>query len=80
MRAGKAGFIPELSAFVRQTHQEGVPFLRNTFTTVGLSFSWPLLDGGRKAYVVSQRNALVNQAHEEVQQLRRRLQIDLGKG
>jgi len=79
VRAGKADFIPEVSAFARQTHQDGAPFLRNNYTSYGLTLSWSIFDGGRKAYVVSQRNALLTQASEDRDRLRRRVEIDLGK-
>jgi multidrug efflux pump subunit AcrB/outer membrane protein TolC len=79
LRASKADYIPEVSAFVRQSHQEGVPFLESNFTTVGLSLSWSILDGGRKASVVSQRNAQVAEASEDRDRLRRRVEVDLGK-
>jgi multidrug efflux pump subunit AcrB/outer membrane protein TolC len=72
-------YIPDLSAFVRQTHQEGLPFVQSNFTTVGLSLSWTLFDGGRKAGVVNQRSAQVSEAIEDRDRLRRRVKVDLGK-
>jgi len=79
VRAGKADFLPEVSAFARQTHQDGAPFLRSNYSSFGLTLSWSIFDGGRKAYVVSQRNALLSQASEDRDRLRRRVEIDLGK-
>jgi outer membrane protein TolC len=79
LRAGKADFIPEISVFARQTHQEGVPFLRSNLTSAGLTLSWTLFDWGKKAGVVSQRAALVSQASENLRRLRSRVEIDLGK-
>jgi multidrug efflux pump subunit AcrB/outer membrane protein TolC len=79
LRAGKADYIPEVSAFVRQTHQEGLPFVQSNFTTVGVSMSWSIFDGGRKASVVHQRNAQVAQASDDRDRLRRRVEVDLGR-
>jgi outer membrane protein TolC len=79
LKAGKAEYIPGISAFARQTHQEGVPFLQSNSTTVGLTLSWSILDWGKKAGVVSQRAALVSQATENHRRLRNRVEIDLGK-
>ncbi|MFZ1613452.1 MAG: efflux RND transporter permease subunit [Holophaga sp.] len=79
LRAGKADYIPEISAFARHTYQDGVPFLRNTSTTVGLTLAWSIFDWGKKTGVVSQRSALVNQASENHRRIRTRVEIDLGK-
>ena len=79
LAAGKAEYIPDVNVFVRQTHQEGLPFVQSNLTTVGVSMSWSIFDGGRKASVVSQRNALVAQASDDRDRLRRRVEVDLGK-
>jgi multidrug efflux pump subunit AcrB/outer membrane protein TolC len=79
LRAGKDDYIPEVSAFARQTYQHGVPFLRSNSMTVGLTLSWTVFDWGKKSGVVGQRAALVNQATENQRRLRNRVEIDLGK-
>ncbi len=79
LRAGKNEYIPEVSAFARQTYQHGVPFLRNNSTSVGLTLSWSIFDWGKKAGVVSQRAAVVSQASENQRRVRNRVEIDLGK-
>jgi multidrug efflux pump subunit AcrB/outer membrane protein TolC len=79
LNAGKAEYIPDVNVFVRQTHQEGLPFVISNFTSVGVSMSWSIFDGGRKASVVHQRNALVAQACDDRDRLRQRVEVDLGK-
>ena len=79
LRAAKADYIPELTAYATTGHEEGVPFIRQNATAFGLSLSWKIFDGGRKAAVVSERSALVNQASENQHRLRQRVEIDLGK-
>ena len=68
-----------MNVFVRQTHQEGLPFVQSNLTTVGVSMSWSIFDGGRRASVVHERNAQVAQASDDRDRLRRRVEIDLGK-
>lgn len=80
LSAGRADYIPELSAFAKHTYQDGVPFLRHRSMTVGLSLSWNLFDWGKRSGVVSQRAALVSQAEENLRRIRQRLEIDLDKG
>ena len=79
LKAGRADYLPEISAFARQTHQEGLPFIPNNATTFGLTMTWTVFDWGRKAGVVSQRAAQVSEASEDYRRLRSRVAIDLGK-
>ena len=79
LNAGKADYLPEISAFARQSHQEGCPFLPNNATSYGLTLTWSIFDWGKRAGVVSQRNALVLQASENHHRLHSRVAIDLGK-
>lgn len=79
LKAGKADYIPEISAFALQTHQDGMPFLRNNSTTIGLKLSWSIFDWGKKAGMVSQRAAMASQASENQRRIRNRVEIDLGK-
>jgi multidrug efflux pump subunit AcrB/outer membrane protein TolC len=80
LRAAKADFfIPDVYAFAAQTHIDGIDYLRRDSTTAGVALSWTIFDGGRKAYVISERNALVNQATENKRRVRQRVEIDLGK-
>jgi outer membrane protein TolC len=79
LRAAKADYIPEVGVFFTQTHQEGLPFVTSNFNVVGVKMSWSLFDGGRKASVVHQRNAMVAEATEDRDRLSRRVEIDLDK-
>jgi outer membrane protein TolC len=79
LRAAKADYIPEITAYATQGHEEGVPFIRQNATVFGLTLSWKIFDGGRKASVVSERSALVSQASENQRRIRQRVEIDLGK-
>jgi multidrug efflux pump subunit AcrB/outer membrane protein TolC len=79
LKAGKSEYIPELGAFIRQTHQDGVPFVQANSTTYGLSLSWNILDWGKRSGVVNQRAALVSQASSNYDRIRNRAEIDLDK-
>ncbi len=80
LAAGRADYIPEVSAFARHTYQEGVPFLRHRSMTVGLTLSWNLFDWGKRQGVIGQRAALVSQAEENLRRVKHRVEIDLDKG
>lgn len=79
LRAARADYIPELTAYITTGHEEGVPFINQNASAFGLTLSWKLFDGGRKAGVVQERSAQVNQASENQHRLRQRVEIDLGK-
>ncbi len=79
LKAGKAEYIPEVGVFIRQTHQDGVPFVQANSTSYGLSLSWNILDWGKRSGVVKQRAALVNQATSNYDRVRNRAEIDLDR-
>ncbi|MBI1752787.1 MAG: efflux RND transporter permease subunit [Acidobacteria bacterium] len=79
LKAGKAEYIPEMGAFVRRTHQDGLPFVQANSTSYGLSLSWNIFDWGKRSGVVKQRAALVNQASSNYDHVRSRTEIDLDK-
>jgi outer membrane protein TolC/preprotein translocase subunit SecF len=79
LKAGKSEYIPEVGAFIRQTHQDGVPFVQANSTTYGLSLSWSIFDWGKRAGVVNQRAALVSQASTNYDRIHNRTEIDLDK-
>lgn len=79
IKAAKSEFIPDVSAFVRQTYQDGVPFVEHNTTTYGIALTWTLWDWGKRSGVVGQRAALGNQASENYHRIRNRVEIDLDK-
>lgn len=79
LKAGKAEYIPDLGVFVRQTHQDGVPFVQANSTSYGLSLSWSILDWGKRSGVVRQRAALVSQASCNYDRIRNRAEMDLDR-
>lgn len=79
LKAGKSEYIPELGAFVRQTHQDGLPFVQANSTSYGLSLSWNILDWGKRSGVVHQRAAMVNAATYDFDRIRNRAEIDLDR-
>jgi len=79
LKAGKSEYIPEVGAFIRQTHQDGLPFVQANSTSYGLSLSWTILDWGKRSGVVHQRAALVSQASSNYDRVRNRNEIDLDR-
>jgi outer membrane protein TolC len=79
LKAGKAEYIPDISAFVRQTYQDGVPFVEHNTTTCGIALTWTLWDWGKRSGVVGQRAAQASQASENYRRIRNRTEISLDR-
>jgi multidrug efflux pump subunit AcrB/outer membrane protein TolC len=77
--AARAEFIPEIGAFAQYIHENGAPFVAPNNGAVGLHLTWTLFEFGKRRGQVSERQAQVAQAEENLAQVRRRVQIDVEK-
>jgi len=79
VRAARAEYIPEISAFAQHEYQDGAPFLSRNNGTVGLHMTWTILEFGKRRGQVSEREAELAQAEENLSHLRNRVRIDVEK-
>ena len=79
LRAARAEYIPEVSAFAQHEYQNGAPFLSRNNGTAGLHMTWTILEFGKRRGQVSEREAEVAQAEENLAHLRNRIRIDVEK-
>lgn len=77
--AARAEYIPELGAFAKYIHENGAPFVAPNNGAVGLHLTWTVVEFGKRRSQVSERQAEVAQAEENLVQMRRRVQIDVEK-
>ena len=68
--AAKTAYIPDITAFARQSYQNGVPFLVHNFGTFGVSLSYDVFDFGKRRAAVREREAQLAQAEENLQRLK----------
>jgi len=68
--AAKSAYIPDVTAFARQSYQDGIPFLVHNFGTFGISLSYELFDFGKRRAAVREREAQLAQAEENLQRLK----------
>jgi outer membrane protein TolC len=66
VRLAKADYVPDIAAFARYTYSDHVPFLARNFGSFGVQFSYDLFDGGRRRAAVSESNARLAQARENL--------------
>jgi multidrug efflux pump subunit AcrB/outer membrane protein TolC len=77
--AARAEYIPELGAFAQYIHENGAPFVSPNNGVAGLHLTWTVFEFGKRRGQVSERQAEVAQAEENLAQVRRRVQIDVEK-
>ena len=66
VRAAKYEYIPDVEAFARYSYTDNVPFLARNFGSFGVHLSYELFDGGKKRYMLRERDAQVAQAKENL--------------
>ena len=59
-------YVPDVDAFARYSYQNNVPFLARNFGSFGVHFGYDLFDAGRKRAVLSEREAQLSQAKENL--------------
>jgi outer membrane protein TolC len=77
--AARAEYIPEVGAFVQYIHENGAPFVSPNNGAIGLNLKWTVFEFGKRRGQVSERQAQVAQAEENLVQVRRRVQVDVEK-
>jgi multidrug efflux pump subunit AcrB/outer membrane protein TolC len=79
VRAARAEYIPEIGAFAQHVYQNGAPYLSHNNGVVGLHMTWTMFEFGKRRGQVSEREAEVAQAEENLARLRNRVRIDADK-
>ena len=75
--AAKSAYIPDVSAFARQSYQNGVPFLVHNFGTFGVNFSYDVFDFGKRRAAVREREARLAQAEENLERLKEAVSVQI---
>jgi len=68
--AAKSAYIPDITAYARQSYQDGVPFLVRNFGTFGVNLTWDVFDFGKRRAAVREREAQLEQAEENLRRLK----------
>ncbi len=79
LRAAHAEYIPDISAFAQHIYQDGAPFLSRNNGAFGVRMDWTLFEFGKRRGQVSEREAEVAQAEENLAHLKNRVRIDVEK-
>jgi outer membrane protein TolC len=68
--AAKTVYIPDITAYARQSYQDGVPFLVRNFGTFGVNMTWDVFDFGKRRAAVREHEAQLAQAEENLRRLK----------
>ena len=75
--AAKSAYIPDITAYARQSYQDGVPFLVRNFGTFGVNLNWDVFDFGKRRAAVREREAQLAQAEENLRRLKEEVAVGI---
>ena len=75
VRLAKADYVPDITAFARQSYQNNVPFLARNFGSFGVHFGYDLFDGGKKRSTLREREAQLAQAKENLARVKDEVEL-----
>ena len=73
--AAKTAYIPDITAFARYSHQDGVPFLVHNFGTFGVDLTYDVFDFGKRRAAVRERAAQLAQAEQNLERLKEEVAV-----
>jgi len=75
--SAESAYIPDVTAYARQSFQDGVPFLVRNFGTFGVSLNWDVFDFGKRRAAVRESEAQLAQAEENVRRLKDEVAVSI---
>lgn len=73
--AARSAYLPDVTAFARQSFQDGVPFLVRNFGTFGVLLNWDVFDFGKRRAGVREREAELAAAEENLVRLKEEVAV-----
>jgi len=75
--SAKTAYIPDVTAFARQSYQDGIPFFVRNFGTFGASVTWDVFDFGKRRATVREREDQLAEAEENVRRLKEEVAVSI---
>jgi len=75
--AAKAAYIPDVTAYARQSYQDGIPFFVRNFGTFGVSLTWEVFDFGKRRATLRERQDQLAEAEENVRRLKDEVAVSI---
>jgi len=80
LSAARAEYIPDVTGFVQNIHQNGTPLLPNNTEVVGFRSEFTISEFGKRIGLVRERHSQVSEAQENVHHTESQVRIDIEKG
>jgi outer membrane protein TolC len=80
LNAARAEYIPDVTGFVQNIHQNGTPLLPGNTEIVGFRSEFTISEFGKRIGLVKERHAQVSEAKENVHHAESQVRIDIEKG
>jgi outer membrane protein TolC len=77
--SAKSAYLPDITAYARQSYQDGVPFLVHNFGTFGVSLNYDVFDFGKRRAAVREHDAELAQAEENLRRLKDQVAVSIEK-
>jgi len=77
--AAKSAYLPDITAYARQSYQDGVPFLVRNFGTFGVNLDWDVFDFGKRRASVRERGAQLAEAEENLRRLKEEVAVKIDR-
>ncbi len=77
--AAKHDYIPDLGLFGSYIHQDGISFVRDNITMVGVQMKWDVFDWGKKRSTLGQREMQLLQANHNLERIKQKVEVAVGK-
>jgi len=75
--AAKSAYLPDITAYARDSYQDGVPFLVRNFGTFGVNLDWNVFDFGKRRAAVREREAQLAEAEENLSRLKEEVAVGI---
>lgn len=78
--AARAEYIPDITGFAQNIHQNGTPLLPNNTEIAGFRAEFTVSEFGKRIGLVKERHAQLSEAKENVHRTENQVRIDIEKG
>ena len=77
VKAAKSAYIPDVTAYARDSYQNGIPFLVHNFGEFGVHLSYDVFDFGKRGAAIREREVQLAEAEQNVQRLKEEVAVSV---